>query len=416
MSGGGRDRYSSEDERDIESIKSDLANSADSVESQLSISHLYGSAQSSAHSIGRPSVRDFVASIENLSTGKPTLSSTMGVAEDLKPLKASRGAYRGKITQQLNLLEAKSDAGTLNQLLYDREVAKITKYLDKIDDLEMEMSTVWDKHDISLEATSRKDDAAKSDDYQLEVTSKLTFYQESLKPTPVTQNDAEVSSKDILAALAQNQGAPGRNLITCELFDGGKADAFAFKYWLSQFENMLASGKTKANRFKLSALRNHLTHTGFAFKLIDKLEINDDNYEVALEKLKSEFLDVNKIVDKLLDQLLEKTPKYDPEFEGLKLYIADIRGILNDLNNSYDTDLETPGTGGFKLVSKIIYSKLPPVVQKAVIERVASNYPTLTQISENINEIIEKLLKTKASQRTSQNFSKTKNQWPCSKA
>ena len=117
MSGGGRDGYSSEDERDIESIKSDLANSADSVESQLSISHLYGSAQSSAHSIGRPSVRDFVASIENLSTDKPTLSSTMGVTEDLKPLKVSRASYRGKITQQLNLLKAKSDAGTLNEVL-----------------------------------------------------------------------------------------------------------------------------------------------------------------------------------------------------------------------------------------------------------------------------------------------------------
>ena len=392
MSKGSRDGYGSQDESDLEGLKKDLAFSAESVESQLSGARLYSSAPSSPQSIGRPKVRAFVASIENLSKVKPVLSSTMGVEEELQPLKGSRRAYRGKITHQLNQLESNSNAGTLNEMFYDREAVKINKYLDKIDEIEMQMSDIWDKYDVPLEATSRMNDVKKSDELQLEVTSKLTSYRESLKGPPEAAN---VSTKEIVEAMSKNQGAPGNNLITCELFDGGKGDAFAFKYWLSQFENMLASGKTMANRFKLSSLRNHLTHTGFAFKLIDKLEINDDNYEVALQKLKDEFLDVNKIVDKLLDQLLENTPKYEPGFGGLKLYIADIRGILNDLNRSYNTDLETPGTGGFKLVSKIVYSKLPPVVQTAVIEKAASNYPTLTDIFDNMNEIIEKLNKTK---------------------
>ena len=192
-----------------------------------------------------------------------------------------------------------------------------------------------------------------------------------------------------------SQGMPECNLITCEHFDGGNSDAFAFKFWFSQFENMLASGKTMAGRFKLSALRNHLTHTGLAYKIISQLEINDGNYEVAIELLKKEFLDTDKIIDKLLDQVLEKEPKYDPEYTNLRLYVAEIKSMLNDLNKSYNVNLETAGTGGYKLVSKIIYSKLPQAVQRELIKKVASNYPTLDHIFDNIKDIIETLVKTK---------------------
>ena len=97
MSKGSRDGYGS-DERDLEGLKKDLAFSAESVESQLSGARLYSSAPSSPQSIGRPKVRAFVASIENLSKVKPVLSSTMGVKEDLKQLKLFRRSYRGKIT------------------------------------------------------------------------------------------------------------------------------------------------------------------------------------------------------------------------------------------------------------------------------------------------------------------------------
>ena len=127
MSKGSRDGYGSQDESDLEGLKKDLALSAESVESQLSGARLYSSAPSSPQSIGRPKVRAFVASIENLSKVKPVLSSTMGVEEELQSLKGSRSSYRGKITHQLNQLKSNSDAGTLNEMFYDREAVKINK-------------------------------------------------------------------------------------------------------------------------------------------------------------------------------------------------------------------------------------------------------------------------------------------------
>ena len=257
----------------------------------------------------------------------------------------------------------------------------------------MKMSTIYKSYAVTLSDTARSEDLTKSIQYVQEVTSTLAGYRQASKPTPVANKS--VRNQDLVDALAKNQGAPGRNLVTCGKFDGGNTDAFVFLAWFSQFENMLASGRPMAGRYNLAALCNHLTHTGLAYKLIQTLEITDDNYDVAVEILKEEFLDVEKIVDKLCDQILEKSPKYDAEFEHVRLYVAEIKAILNDLNKSYNVDLISPDTGGYKFVSHIMFSKLPPVVQKAIIEKVSSNYPTLDDIFDNIKDIIEKLVKTK---------------------
>ena len=403
MSTGAREGYSSEDERELNEIKSELVSSAESEDQLLG---QFLSVPSSPSRVSRLcpdtaftllSARDRISSWEKLAASS-AWRDNMTLDSELQPKKASRSAYKGKITQQVNFLNEQRDANALNEMLLERSVKKITAYLDKIEDIETEMSGIWDKHSVPPENADRLADETAANKYQLEITTKLTNFRTALQPAPVVPvapNDV-VSNKELVEAIVKSQGAPGRSFIQCEHFDGGNADAFAYKLWFSQFENMLASGRAMADRFKLSALRNHLTHTGLAFKLISQLEINDDNYKKAIEILDKEFLDSAKIVDKLLDQLLDKSPKFDPEFENLRLYVAEIRSILNDLKNSYDTDLETPETGGYKLVSKIIYAKLPPVVQKALIEKVACNYPTLDHIFDNIKDIIEKLVKTKS--------------------
>ena len=99
-----------------------------------------------------------------------------------------------------------------------------------------------------------------------------------------------VNNKELVDAILKSQASAGRNLIKCDKFDGGSSDKFEFKYWLSQFESMLASGRTMSGTSKLSALRNHLTHSGLAFKIISHFEINDDNYELAIQALTNEFL------------------------------------------------------------------------------------------------------------------------------
>ena len=113
------------------------------------------------------------------------------------------------------------------------------------------MSGIWDKHSVPPENTDRLADETAADKYQLEIAAKLTDFRKALHLAPVAPNDV-VSNKELVEAIVKSQGAPGRSLIQCEHFDGGNADAFAYKYWFSQFENMLASGRAMADRFKLS--------------------------------------------------------------------------------------------------------------------------------------------------------------------
>ena len=380
MSAGGRDGYSSED--DLSDVKSDLVSSSE-IQFSSAPPSPKKSVRRSDTEFTLLSVSERVSSFENLAPVRASQYSTMTWKDELKNHMSSRSGHKGHITRQLKLLE--DGETTLNEMMLDRVVKKVSYHLDKIEDLEIKMAELWDAQKVPFEDEFRQTDAVNSDKYQLEITSKLS----DLKKSLVDKSDSgDASNQDIVDALSKGQGMPGRNLISCERFDGGEKDAFAFKFWLSQFENMLASGKNMAGRYKLSALRNHITHTGLAFKNISRLDINDGNYMVALDLLKKEFMDSNKITDKLLDTILESEPKYDPDYDNLRLYVAEIRSILNDLNKSYNVDLESEGTGGYKLVSKIIFSKLPQAVQRELIKKVASTYPTLNQIFDNIKDTV----------------------------
>ena len=66
---------------------------------------------------------------------------------------------------------------------------------------------------------------------------------------------------------------------------------------------------------------------------------------------------------------------------------------LSELKTSYDIDFFQDGQSGFLLISHIIFSKLPGILQKELIGRVGNNYPAIKQIFENCSDIIKTLVK-----------------------
>ena len=106
-------------------------------------------------------------------------------------------------------------------------------------------------------------------------------------------------------------------------------------------------------------------------------------------------MDEGKLIDQLFNLILQKSPTYDVEFRGLRLYVAEIKGFLSDLKTSHKVDLLAAESGGYKLVSHIIFAKMPSIIQRALIEKAKSNYPTIDQIFDNIKGVIETNLKTK---------------------
>ena len=71
---------------------------------------------------------------------------------------------------------------------------------------------------------------------------------------------------------------------------------------------MLSAGRPMSGKYKLSVLRNHLIVGSLAHKLIFDLEITNENYELAIEALKDEFLHSEYIRDQLFEQISNRFP------------------------------------------------------------------------------------------------------------
>ena len=128
---------------------------------------------------------------------------------------------------------------------------------------------------------------------------------------------------------------------------------------------------------------------GYAYKLIQHLSVNDQNFTEAIQILKDQFLDIGALVDDLLKKLLDLRPKYDPEHAGAKLYLSEVRCILSDLT-SFKCDL-TGSEPAMRLVSHIIFHKLPYAVKQELARKLNNNYPTIKEIYSNYVDVIKTL-------------------------
>ena len=118
MSLGGREGYNSDEARDLDDIKTDLASSAESVDESLG-RVAYASAPSSPSKSGLKVSTDFcllsvkqrISSLENLADRQSERLVKMTLEDDLRPFIGSRAAYKGKITATLSGLKKISDDG-----------------------------------------------------------------------------------------------------------------------------------------------------------------------------------------------------------------------------------------------------------------------------------------------------------------
>lgn len=104
-------------------------------------------------------------------------------------------------------------------------------------------------------------------------------------------------------------------------------DKFAFKNFLTQFQNCMVAVKCKA--IKLQYLRGYLAD--YALQIIQHLTITNENYDVAIQLLKEEYWDHEYIVNEILKQISENKPVLDSEFEGVKQYLTKVRADLLEL-------------------------------------------------------------------------------------
>ena len=129
-------------------------------------------------------------------------------------------------------------------------------YLDKYNAVDGEISDLYDTHNVDFDNDERKKDREQVDVYLDGISNDLIKFERHV--VTLEQQPAPKDNSDLVAALTQAQGAsgaPGRQVISCQLFDGTK-DKSDFSNWFNQFETMINSGRPMEGKYKLATLKN----------------------------------------------------------------------------------------------------------------------------------------------------------------
>ena len=130
--------------------------------------------------------------------------------------------------------------------------------------------------------------------------------------------------------------------------------------------NVIGLRSEFSNATKLSYLTSYLSD--YALKIASHLSIIDDNYPVALELLKKEFLNRNLIIAEAYDFIINHSisNSFDLNFAQTKNYINDVRGMIFELKN-HGLDFMIKDTPGNSLLGHIFFNNLPLVFKRKLI-------------------------------------------------
>ena len=310
----------------------------------------------------------------------------------------SRRGYKASITATLNKLKS-IEPKTIPTQFFQQQNKMIDQWLNKIDLINNEIYQLCADESIEINLDSECM-------YIAETQMNLALIGGAIEDQKIDKNvnshNNDNSFNDTIAeAITNMQANTMVPKLQCVKFNGNSSDKFAFKNFLSQFQNCVAN--MRSNSSKLSYLRSVLSD--YAFSIISHLTITDSNYEVAINILRAEFLDNEYIVDEIFREILNSHPKYDNEFADVKKFLAKSRADLFELANSFNLDFVTSGSSGNILMSHIIFGRLPNVIKKDLIRISNTNYPSLDDIFNNYQNIIRTIIKTSKRLEVAQNAS-----------
>ena len=355
------------------------------------------------------SVRQRAQSFEDLLSESPR--AIMSTAKlEFEPLQRSRSGYRGWVTRNLNGLAALKANGTLNKFHLKNHEEAIKDAINKITELDIQIDAVYQKFSSDTTLPNREADATDIYNFICSTQTKLAEYATFLTPAGGAEGPRPTTLEDVLRVVANKQVSGIK--LDCHVFDSDKAGKFEFKTWYDQYKSVLSIWPPCEKKLKLAYLKTKVGGTN-AKLLINHLEQTDSNYDRALTLLEARYFDKDFLRDEMFKELLSKKPAFDPDYEKSVNYLTEIQSRLVDLKNTYATDLLAEDSGGHRLVSHIIFGKLSPELQRAIILEVKSNYPTLKQIFDNFEKIIRMIVKTKRTfvPKPDKTISKNANQW-----
>ena len=318
-----------------------------------------------------------------------------------KELVRKRSGIKSRITAALKNLNG-LDSDSLTEEIFKSRRDDVLTYLARVDAVNDEIIELFDKGDFTESDDNRVKEMDAQVAYRVQVTDSIA----KLATTLNKKKDPPKHLKDKVMGVKMPE-------LQCKIFSGKSTDKLEFKNFLQQFHNCVDGCESLTDAGKLTYLRGFLTD--YAFRVISSLSVTDENYQVALKMLKDEFLDEEFIIDEIFKQLLNSYPKFDTTFNQSRIYINDIRAFLFEIK-TYGVDLLDENTAGCKLISHIIFSKLPTSIKRELVHRVGTNYPTVVDLFNHYNDVIKTLLRTSNVSRNKdgrefQNKYKNKSDW-----
>ncbi|XP_029163718.1 uncharacterized protein LOC114936567 [Nylanderia fulva] len=281
--------------------------------------------------------------------------------EELALLVRQRGRVRARLTAFKTFLAKLNDN--------PEKIVEIRSRIEKAEQLWIEFDTIQNKiEDI--------------DDSDIQESERITFedlYHELLsKARTISMIEGSTSSATNfnIQPIAQNDPLIVRPMVKLPNIDLPKFDE-NYERWIpfrDLFESLIASNVVLLNVQKLHYLRSALT--GEAAKVIDSLEISNDNYAVAWNLLKQRFENKRLIVQYLIQKLLD-IPAITKESH------ADLRQLVDNISQYTQSSIKLgqPVESWSTIIIHIILPKIDKgsrrewEAKRSVIEA----FPTLTE-------------------------------------
>ena len=85
------------------------------------------------------------------------------------------------------------------------------------------------------------------------------------------------------------------------------------------------------------------------------------------------------------------------------------RACKHELKN-YGVDLLLPNSSGLKLISHIVFNKLPAILKRELVHKIGSNYPSLKLLFDNYHDLIKTIIRTSLKKKIVDQKNKTVSQ------
>ena len=218
---------------------------------------------------------------------------------DVKKLIIARAVLKRKITLIIKNVESKISSESLTKEFYFDQKLSLEEHFNNLKNYDKNIVDFYTDHGMfDLDPELLDNEVERQSEYETgtqilisDLKSRANFEgaHSRAEISHIMPNLNSTPNASASQHVFHNLGEARPPPLQCSYFSGKENDKFAFKTFLSQFNNVINSKNNLSNSAKLSYLKGYVTD--YAFQVIQHLTISDNNFDIALELLSEELLD-----------------------------------------------------------------------------------------------------------------------------